>query len=312
MEYRKLIKFGKSSFVVSIPTAWLKNNSVKKGDHLYLDERADELVLSTNKKPEREPKSYFIESKDKSIDFLKNEIILSYLNNYDIIEIRGELKENLQKVRTIISNLSGLEIIELTSNRLVAKDLLNLSEIDVKTIIRRMDIIIRAMLEDSLTSSVDNYDSIFERDHDINRLYYLGMRVVRSAVLDPKTAKRLKMNNIELLNSWSILRNLELIGDHTKRAARHLRNVSNRASQSEIKSTFGNIQKSYLEVMKSYHTSNNELAYKIIADHKRKMNACEKIFKKGRDFNTTMVVYNLRGIAASIKDIARRTVNSES
>ena len=297
--------------MVSVPVSWLKNNSVKKGDHLYLDERADELVLTANKKPEREPKSYIIDSKDKSLDFLKNEIILSYLNNYDIIEIRGDLKENMQKVREIIRNLSGLEIIELTSNKLVAKDLLNLSEIDVKTIIRRMDIIIRAMLEDTLQTSTNTYNSIFERDHDINRLYYLGMRVIRSAILDPQISKRLKMNNIEFLNSWSILRNLELIGDYTKRAARYLKNIDNKAVKTDIKSIFNTIQKSYLAVMNSYHTTNNELAYKIIADHKRKMSSCERIFKKGRDFSTTMVVYNLRSIAAAIKDIARRSINSE-
>ena len=51
MEYRKLIKFGNSSHVISIPNNWLKKNNLNKGDTVYLDENGGkELVLTPEKK----------------------------------------------------------------------------------------------------------------------------------------------------------------------------------------------------------------------------------------------------------------------
>ena len=46
MEYRKLISFGKSSYVVSLPKSWVVQNKLKKGDLLYFDEKEKDLILS--------------------------------------------------------------------------------------------------------------------------------------------------------------------------------------------------------------------------------------------------------------------------
>ena len=47
IEFRKLIKFGDSSFVVSVPMNWIKRNSLKKGDTIYLEENGEgELILN--------------------------------------------------------------------------------------------------------------------------------------------------------------------------------------------------------------------------------------------------------------------------
>ena len=38
-EFRKLMAFGNSSYVVSVPKAWVEKNRLKKGDVLVVDER---------------------------------------------------------------------------------------------------------------------------------------------------------------------------------------------------------------------------------------------------------------------------------
>ena len=42
MEFRKLISFGKTSFVMSLPKGWVVKNKLKKGDLIALEEREDE------------------------------------------------------------------------------------------------------------------------------------------------------------------------------------------------------------------------------------------------------------------------------
>ena len=49
MEFRKLISFGKSSYVVSLPKAWVVQQKLKKGDLIAVDEAGPKLILSKNK-----------------------------------------------------------------------------------------------------------------------------------------------------------------------------------------------------------------------------------------------------------------------
>ncbi len=50
MEYRKLISFGKSSFVVSLPKSWVTQNKMKKGDLVYFEDSGVNLLINTRKK----------------------------------------------------------------------------------------------------------------------------------------------------------------------------------------------------------------------------------------------------------------------
>ena len=50
-EPRKLIKFGSSSHIISIPQKWIQSNSLKKGDMIFLTEsNENELILSPKNK----------------------------------------------------------------------------------------------------------------------------------------------------------------------------------------------------------------------------------------------------------------------
>ena len=46
MDVRKLVSFGNSSFVISLPKAWIIKNGLKKGDILRIEERPFELIVS--------------------------------------------------------------------------------------------------------------------------------------------------------------------------------------------------------------------------------------------------------------------------
>ena len=54
MEFRKLIKFGKSSFVISLPKKWLEKNKLKKGDLLYVSENENGLSLTSKDNEKKE------------------------------------------------------------------------------------------------------------------------------------------------------------------------------------------------------------------------------------------------------------------
>ena len=50
MEPRKIIQFGNSSYVITLPQDWMKENNLDKGDKLNVTESGETLILSVANK----------------------------------------------------------------------------------------------------------------------------------------------------------------------------------------------------------------------------------------------------------------------
>ena len=285
IDVRKLISFGKGSYIVSMPKGWVEKNNLKKGDLISVSDDGVELVLSAGqqeKKPDSKEAS--IDVKGKSLDIIKSEIVSSYLNGYDTITILLESGNNeVPRIKEIIRNLSGLEIMEQTSTRITAKNLINVNEISIANIIRRMDIITRAMMEDCILCCRGqcNYESIVSRDTDVNRLYFLGYRVIKNAMKNPRIAKSLGLDAWQLHNDSLIILRLEKVADRQKRIARYVCTSSlDRATLAELDKVHTDISESYNEVMKAYYTHDKQISFRIETTHKDRTSACDRILEE--------------------------------
>ncbi|MBW2973723.1 hypothetical protein KY346_04985 [Candidatus Woesearchaeota archaeon] len=304
MEFRKIIGFGKSSFVISLPKNWTVRNNLQKGDILYLREEDQTLVLSAKEKRlVKEPKKIVIRTDSKSVEKIQAEIVAAYLSNYDIFEIKGiNLKDNSPEIKKIIRNLAGIELLEQDSSKILAKDLMDTREISIETIIRRIDIIIRSMIKDSMSSlHEDFYDSIFHRDIDINRLVFLVKRVIKSAFSDQHTAKKLGRSSLELLKDWNVVSLLESIGDEIKRIAREFK-YANAKYIKELKKMNNALGEHYFALMKAYHTKKPEAAYTVELGHKKRIEMLEKLEKKTKE---TKLINHMKTLEANLKNMAR-------
>jgi phosphate uptake regulator len=316
METRKIISFGNSSYVVSLPKEWITDNKIKKGDSINMENRDGAIVINTQQNSERkiEPKSIVIEIEDKGMDMIKAEIISAYLNNYDIIEVKGKLKsEFAANVKSILRNLTGIEIIQQDSEKIIAKDLLNLNEISIETLIRRMDNITRSMIADSITSIRHNmYEEIYERDMEVNRLLYLAYRVIRAAIIDPTIAKNLKKKNIELLFEQILMEKVEKVADKAKRVARSLKQAELTASEKDdLERMYSEIKECYLDVMKSYYNKDLDIAFSVEICGKEKIDRMNDFVKDSQSASTHMIVEQMKSMITSIKNIARAVIGME-
>lgn len=316
VEFRKLIKFGDSSFVISLPKDWIEKHKLVKGDTIFLQEQEGSLLLNareTSKK--REQRSIVIDIDNKDLDSIQTEIVSSYLTNFDIIEVRGSsLKDNAPKIKDFLHDLAGLEVIEQTKDKIIAKDLLNISEISIQSMIRRMDVIVRSMLDDSIASFDENsYDNIQQRDKEVNRLSLLTHRVIRLALRDHDVAKSLGAKHLSLLVDWQMVTSIEKIGDQSKRIARNLRETgkSNPHCQKDFKGLMSHMVGSYLDIMKCYYQNEKKKAYNIETEHRSRIDLCCKLEKKCSDTASMRVIYNLKSMSTSIQNIARNVINSE-
>ena len=107
---RKLIGFSKGSFAVSMPKSWVEKNHLKKGDLMAINENGCELVIAPNSAERKEvAQEVTIDANGKDLERLKCEIVSSYLNNCDTINIvSNNLNDQASKIKEIIRNLSGL------------------------------------------------------------------------------------------------------------------------------------------------------------------------------------------------------------
>lgn len=316
METRKVISFGNSSYVVSLPKEWVVDNKLKKGDSINMEQRDGGICISTAENSEKkiEPKTVVIETEGRGMDMIKTEIISAYLNNYDIIEIKGRLKSDAAaNVKSILRNLTGIEIIQQDAEKIIAKDLLNINEISIETLIRRMDNITRSMLTDSIACTrKDLYEDIYERDMEVNRLLFLAYRVIRAAIIDPRIAKSLGKKNIELLFEQILMEKIEKVADKAKRVARYLRQANLKsAEKDEIERIYTAIKECYLDVMKSYYNKDLDLAFSVEVSGRDKMESMNEFIKERQSAAAHMVIEQMKSMLISVKNIARAVIGME-
>lgn len=306
-EYRKLIGFGKSSLVVSLPKDWVVKNKLKKGDVIALNISTDQLLLTPQDRPiETQEKIVTIRTESKSLAKIRAEIVAAYLTGNNIIEVRGEnLKDHAQEVKKVLQNFAGLELMEQDARKIVAKDLLDLSELSVDTIVRRIDIILRSMFQDSLEEE-DNTESLYARDKDVNRLVYLVRRVIRLALDDHRIAKRLKVTNLDLLNQKELVRWMELAGDQLKRLNNLLAELPKKyKNRKQLYEMLKRLEKMYLDTMKAYHTQNVESAHEINIYHDSLIEDFLKVQKENTSYPASRIVQKMINLSHQIKNIAR-------
>ncbi len=226
MESRKIIGFGKSSLVVSLPKDWLEKNTLKKGDIVYFNLNGDELSLRKNvyesKKPER---TAIVHSDDKSLFDIKRLICANYINNYNVIEINGNnVSTHSEEIKKHLRSFLVFEIVDEQHNKIIAKDYLNLDNLTKKDIIKKMTLMIKSILQDCNGDVTrEKYESLMSRDAQINKYYYLMQRYSRFE-LENRSIKYNYGGFIEYLNSALFL---ERVGDDLKRiiAEIYLNNV---------------------------------------------------------------------------------------
>ena len=83
MEFRKLIGFGKNSFVISLPKKWIQRNNLKKGDTIFVNKTGTNLTISSKESGLKsdQVRAIIINTKDKNLNLIQTEIISSYIVN---------------------------------------------------------------------------------------------------------------------------------------------------------------------------------------------------------------------------------------
>lgn len=218
---RRLQKIG-SSILVSLPSEWIKNNNLKKGSIVSIEiNRDNSISMFPSADAMEKIKEVGIRYSPVSMDSLVNQVYGAYLLGYDIIRIKASSQisfDDADRIKKAIRKLVGLEIVDEDGLNISAQFLLDANTLDAEKILRRMSSIVAGMYRDMLETIKMKENSIHRvitsRDDEVDRQYFLLVRLIRSAMMDQKLAGKLNLSNIDILDYRIAANLLESAGDY--------------------------------------------------------------------------------------------------
>ena len=113
--------------------------------------------------------------------------------------------------------LVGMEIVDEDATNISVQFLLDETSINPQNILKRMSSIAVGMFSDVLLSlksdDKTNLETISNRDAEINRQYFLLVRLIRSTIMDTRLAGIFNLENIDILDYRIAANTLESAGD---------------------------------------------------------------------------------------------------
>ena len=225
MEIRK-VQESAGSLYISLPKGWARRSNVSRGSRIHVIERGDgSLTLSPGYRVERSPEAAVVRFSSQ----LETEITSKYWLGYDsiIVESQDRLTlEDVERVKAVTRRLVGIEIVEQSARTVHLQCLLEASGFPPEKILRREYLLSASMEKDLGTALMERdkhlAETVIERDEEVDRLYFLLVRILRTLIQHPALSEELKFSPINCLDYRLVAGFVESIADQVVAATRHL------------------------------------------------------------------------------------------
>ncbi len=228
METRKIYMTGGSTYVVSLPKRWVKNSGLKKGDSVVVTAQEGSIIIEPGEVERRASEIEIRMSDVPSLDALKRLIIAYYLVGYDTIKILLDKKKGgldyKEGIRKSLRFLVGVEIVEDIGDSITMEILLDHQRMPTPRVLKRVYLINKSMLMDMITA-FENLDrrlaeDVVLREREIDRLYFLVVRQLKSAVRFQRISENLGITyQRDSLGYRIAIKSFERIADHLENIA---------------------------------------------------------------------------------------------
>ena len=247
MELRKVQETRGGTFFVTIPKDWAINNGITRGSIVSTSVTSNgRLVIDPQYDLEPTPKTVSI----KPGPHLGREIIGNYLLGYDFISVEAKDRITIEQreiVRKTSSRLVGLEIMEEDYGKVVMQCLLEPSALPPEKILRREHLITSGMHRDSMKAMIDGdvqlAEGVVARDNEVDRLYFLLVRILRTIIQNPSLSEKLEIYPIDCLDYRLTASLIESVGDQSSQIADHAVRLNGTKWDNEAASAISSLHK---------------------------------------------------------------------
>jgi len=309
MELRKIQRTRGGTFFVTLPKDWALKNGINRGS-----------VVSTSVTPNGrlviDPR-YNLEPTLKTVTVrpsahLSREIIGKYLLGYDIIrvEAKGTITVEQRKiVKETSSRLVGLEIIEEDYTKIVMQSLLEPSALPPEKILRREHLIASGMYRDAVTALIEGEvqlaKNVIARDNEVDRLYFLLVRILRTVIQNPSLSEKLEVYPIDCLDHRLVASLVESVGDHSSQIAEYAVRLEGLKLNDEISQSLSSLHdvvyESYRDAVTAFLSRNISIADSV----RDKKDMVEEMYRNVESASNTLSIEIAQNLISVISLITR-------
>lgn len=261
---RRIQLTGGSTYIISLPSKWIRENRLEKGSELTIDDTNGNLVLSHGDQAKSElVKQINIESK-VDLDNFQRVLTSAYISDFDSLVIKSsqyidhQLRETVKKFSRLVM---GVEIFEESSRTIVLQNVLEPASFPMANAVRRMSLNVETMILDVIKGIEENdtklLESVVSRDDDVDRYELYVYRVVN----------RRKTENEYSIFYLIFSRILERIADHAVNICKQWASGKDNTEESakSISNYLTEASKLYNEAVESYYAKRFEPLNGIIS-----------------------------------------------
>lgn len=313
---RKVQRTPGGTFFVCLPKSWAVQCGLEKGAIVALSETEDSKIL-VDPKHDEEPSPHAIALKPGP--FLSREITANYLLGFDTIrvEAKGRIShEARDDVKEAVSRLIGLEIVEEDYSAIVLQCLLEPSGFPPEKILRRGYTIAAGMHRDVVNALVDGdvhlAKSVIDRDDEVNRLYFLLVRILRTIIQNRGLSEKLGVKQIECLDYRLVASLVEGIGDECAVAAQKTVDLKGTKLSADLKKAFVAFHTlcfaAHENALQAFFTGNMKMAEEVRCT-REKVEILFADIEKAARAQSLGVVPQVLAVASSLKQIYEHGVD---
>ena len=312
---RRLQRIG-SSILVSLPKEWVIANNLDKGSEVEIETGQDSISISANKEA-RPTKDLVISYPLPKEENIVADITGAYLLGFGVIEINSKSiipGKDREKIRNSMRRLVGMEIIEEDASHINMQFLLDATTLNPEKILKRMSSIAIGMYDDVSNGLVSddksNLQSLSNRDVEVNRQYFLLVRLIRSTLADKRLANAFNLENIDVLDYRVAANILENAGDSIVELSNLIYNTSlSKEHSKKIYNVVNVFNKLAEKSIDAFTKPDRLLAIEAISLHKQyeeKLSLLRNTLdnKKQIPIDFLDIVYMFERIAQSWADVA--------
>ena len=214
-DLRKVQVTGGSTFIISLPKAWVEQMGLQRGSVIRISQKDDLTLCLTPEGAETnelQRKVIINPTPEDTPESIVRRVVSAYLMGYNIIQLRSNQQrlDSSQKFSVkdfTRKKLVGTEILSDLPQDLTLQVLLSYAELSVKDALRRMSVIAASMHKDAIIA--------LGTDDEVDRFNLYIIRLLKVAVIDTHVLKESGLRSPrECLGYRLITKSVERMADH--------------------------------------------------------------------------------------------------
>jgi phosphate uptake regulator len=329
-ETRRVQLTGGSTLVVSLPSDWARGVGLKAKDEVYMVPQTDmSLLVIPGTRAEKIPERVIEITQKEDEDEILRQFIAYYVSGFDVIrlkfktavpELRSKLKAHIRH------KLIGVEIVEETTDNILAQCLHGNVDLPLKKALSRMSIITSSMQFDAVKSLTTNDPAlageIIDRDDEVDRFAHFISRQLNLAVHNRVMIQEIGLATAQdCMNYRMIVKSIERIADHSAQIAGSEIMLEKRKIPQPLSDHIVKLSKMSAEVydnaLRAVHSMSgkmaNEAIFRLKQVLKEEESATEELINSRLDNKTVislrLALESLRRVAEYSTDICEIVVN---